>query len=127
MGKDDAKLTGNKRILVVEDDIGLAEILCRMLDGYDVALATDGDSAVKAYLKFRPALVLMDIVMPNMGGKEATRKILEIDPDAKIIGVTAFGKRWGKELLEAGALDIIDKPFRRKDLIGIVEKYTKVE
>ncbi|MBO8182474.1 MAG: response regulator [Archaeoglobus sp.] len=115
---------GNRRILIVEDDAGLAEILCRMLDGYDVALATDGDSAVKAYLKFRPALVLMDIVMPNMSGKEATKKILEIDPDAKIVGVTAFGRRWGKELLEAGALEIINKPFRKRDLIEVVERYT---
>ena len=128
MGNEGEKeLTGNRRILVVEDDAGLAEILCRMLDGYDVALATDGDSAVKAYLKFRPALVLMDIVMPNMGGKEATKKILELDPDAKIIGVTAFGRRWGRELLEAGALEIVNKPFRRRDLIEIIEKYTKIE
>ena len=127
MSDKNAELISNKRILIVEDDAGLAEILCRMLEGYDVALATDGNSAVKAYLKFRPALVLMDIVMPNMGGKEATRKILEIDPDAKIIGVTAFGRRWGKELLKAGALEIIDKPFRRRDLIDIIEKYTKIE
>ena len=125
--KGEQELTGNRRILVVEDDAGLAEILCRMLDGYDVALATDGDGAVKTYLKFRPALVLMDIVMPDMSGKEATKKILEIDPDAKIIGVTAFGRRWGRELLEIGALEIIDKPFRRRDLIEIIEKYTKVE
>lgn len=119
----DGELIKNRRVLIVEDDAGLAEILCRMLSGYDVALATDGDGAVKAYLKFRPAVVLMDIVMPNMGGKEATRKILEIDPEAKIVGITAFGRRWGKELLEAGALEIINKPFRKKDLIDVVEKY----
>ena len=123
----DNELVGNRRILVVEDDAGLAEILCRMLDGYDVALATDGDSAVKAYLKFRPALVFMDIVMPNMGGMEATKKILEIDPDAKIVGVTAFGRKWGKDLLNAGALEIINKPFRKKDLLRVVEKYTDSE
>jgi len=124
--QENRSLIGNRRILVVEDDAGLAEILSLMLSDYDLAMAIDGEKAVQVYIKFRPALVLMDIVMPKMSGVEATKKILEIDPEARVVGVTAYGRKWRKDLLEAGeagALEVIDKPFRKKDLIEVVERY----
>ncbi len=119
----DRNLVGNRRVLIVEDDAGLAEILSLMLIDYDLAIATDGDMAVQTYIKFSPALVLMDIVMPKMSGINATKEILGIDPNAKIIGLTAFGRKWKRDLLEAGALEVIDKPFTKKGLIKIVERY----
>jgi len=112
-----------KRILIVEDDADLIEILSLMLSDYDYIIATDGKKAVQLYKIYKPSLVLMDIMLPGMSGIEATKKILEIDPDAKIVGVTAFGKKWGNELLEAGALEIVEKPFTRKRLVEVVERY----
>jgi two-component system response regulator/two-component system chemotaxis response regulator CheY len=112
-----------KRILIVEDDIYLAEILTLMLSSYDCIVATDGKKAVKLYDIYKPALVLMDIQLSEMSGIDATRKILEKHPDAKIVGITAFKKRLGKDLLDAGALEVIEKPFTRRTLIGVVEKY----
>ena len=112
-----------KRILIVEDDVDLIEILSLMLSDYDYIIATDGKKAVQLYKIYKPSLVLMDIMLPGMSGIEATKKILEIDPDAKIVGVTAFSKKWGRDLLEAGALEVIDKPFTRKRLVEVVERY----
>jgi CheY-like chemotaxis protein len=116
-------LIGNRRILIVEDDASLVEILSLMLSDYDYIIATDGKKAVQLYNMYKPSLVLMDIVLPDMNGIEATKKILERDPEAKIVGITAFGRRWRNDLIEAGALEVIDKPLRRKELIEVVERY----
>jgi len=112
-----------KKILIVEDDADVLEILRLMLSDYDYVIATDGKKAVQLYAIHKPSWVFMDIVLPEMSGIGATKEILEKDPDAKIVGVTAFGKRWGKELLEAGALEVIEKPFTRKKILEVVEKY----
>ncbi len=113
-----------RRILIVEDDEAVLETVELMLGkDYEIMKATDGWEAVKLYKVFNPDIVLMDIVMPRMDGVEATREILKIDPEAKIIGVTAYASRKGKELIEAGAKEIVEKPFTRSELVGTIEKY----
>ncbi len=112
------------RVLIVEDDEAVLETMELMLGkNYEVVKATNGQEAVKMYKIFRPEVVLMDIVMPKMDGVEATKEILRIDPKAKIIGVTAYASRRGKELIEAGAKEIVEKPFTKSGLISTVEKY----
>jgi len=102
----------NPKILIVEDDHGVLEVEELMLsDRYDVVTATDGDEAVKEYVEHRPSLVLMDIMLPVMDGVQATRKILKIDSNARIVGVTAYAENRGEELLREGALDVLKKPF----------------
>ncbi len=123
---ENGNLVRNRRVLIAEGDNGLVEILSLMLTDYELAVATDGNMAVRAYIEFRPALVLMNMVMPKMSGISATKKILEIDPDAKVVGLTTFGGRWKRELLEAGALEVIDKPFTKRGLMKIVERYLDV-
>ncbi len=116
-------LVKNGKILIVEDDVGLAEIFSLMLSDYDVIIATNGEEAVQIYETYKPDIVLMDIALPGMSGIDATKKMIEIDPEAKIVGVTGFGRRWGKDLLASGALEILNKPFTKKDLLGVVERY----
>ena len=63
----------------------------------------------------------MDILMPSMDGVSATRKILEQDPSAKIVVITAVGKAGlEKECLEAGAMKFILKPFKIKELVSVI-------
>jgi len=110
--------------MVVEDDTAVLETVQIMLsDRYDVIPATNGEEAVRIYKMFKPEVVLMDVMMPVMDGAEATKEIKKIDPQAKIIGLTAYAKKKGKELLEAGAVEVIEKPFTRKQLIEAIEKY----
>lgn len=114
------------RILVVEDDLAVLEALKLMLEEYyEVLVTVNGIEAVKLYEKFKPDIVLMDIAMPDMDGVEATKEILKKDPDAVILCVTAFAAHRGKEILEAGAKEIIEKPFTRKKLIERIESYLK--
>lgn len=94
-----------------------------MLKEYEVIEAVDGYDAIKKYEKFRPDVILMDIMMPNIDGVVATKEILKIDPKAVIIGITAFERSRGKELIEAGVKEVIEKPFTRKGLKSVIEKY----
>jgi len=112
------------KILVVDDDKFMRELLKIILKDFEVYEAENGREAVEVYKKVKPDIVLMDVLMPNMNGIEATKEILKIDQNAKIIGVTAFASSKGQELLKAGAKEIIEKPFTRKKIIEIVKKYS---
>ncbi|MDI9611142.1 MAG: response regulator [Archaeoglobales archaeon] len=111
------------RILVVDDDESIREIVKIMLKDHEVIEATNGLEGVKIYESIKPEVVLMDINMPGMDGVEATKQILEIDPNAIVIGLTAFARSRGKELLEVGAKGIIEKPFTRKSLRELIEPF----
>ncbi|MBO8179923.1 MAG: response regulator [Archaeoglobus sp.] len=111
------------RVLIVDDDDSIREIVKIMLKDYEIIEASNGEEAVKAYRIFKPDIVLMDISMPRMDGVEATKEILKIDPNAKIVGLTAFARSRGKEMIENGALEVVEKPFTRKTLIGLIDKY----
>ena len=109
------------KILIVEDDVAVREILKIMLDGFEVLEADNGEDAVRIYLKERPDIVFMDIVLPKMDGVEATREILRHDPKAKIVGITAFESR-GEEILKAGAVALLEKPITKSKLYELIEK-----
>ncbi|MCS7143474.1 MAG: response regulator [Archaeoglobaceae archaeon] len=111
------------RVLVIDDDANIREIVRIMLKDYEVIEASNGREAVILYKNLKPDIVLMDISMPEMDGVEATREILKINPNAIVIGLTAFSRTRGNELINAGAKDIISKPFTRKSLKEMIEKF----
>ncbi len=115
------------KILLVDDDELLRGILASMLSDYTVIEAGNGREAVELYKKHRPDLVLMDVMMPVMDGVAATKLILEENPKAKILAITAFAPIRGQEMLDAGVLDIISKPITRKKLNEIVQKYLDMQ
>lgn len=88
-----------------------------------VAEAENGEEAIVQYLKHKPDLVTMDIVMPKRGGIEATRKILERDREARIIIISAMAHELLlMEAINAGVRDYILKPFTRNDLLNSIER-----
>jgi len=111
------------KVLVVDDDDVLLEIYQVFLRDFQVYIAKNGEEAVRAFKFFKPDIVLMDISMPIMDGVEATKEILKADPGAVVIGVTAFASQRGDELLKAGAKEILGKPFNRRTLIEMINKY----
>ncbi|MFO7966858.1 MAG: response regulator [Archaeoglobaceae archaeon] len=110
------------KILVVDDEPAMREVIGLILDKYNVLEASNGYEALEICEREEPDLVLMDIMMPRMNGIEATKKILEKYPSVKVVAITAYKSHKGKEMREAGALDILEKPFRRKELEEMVER-----
>ena len=85
--------------------------------------AENGSVAVEKYKQLRPNLVTMDITMDVKNGVDAAREILQFDPDARIIMVTALGqKNLLRECVSMGVQDFIVKPFARDRLISAVKK-----
>jgi two-component system chemotaxis response regulator CheY len=77
-----------------------------------VGEAENGRAAVEMYIRLRPDVVLMDMVMPLMGGVEALVEIRAFDPNAHVLMCSAMGQReLVDEALEAGARGFISKPF----------------
>ena len=116
------------KILVVDDAAFMRNMLKRILEdeGYEVQEAPDGDVAIKKYKDSKYDLVTMDIVMPKMDGVTAVKEIMKIDPEAKIIMITALAhKTLVLRALRAGARDFIVKPFDSAAVIEAVNNTLK--
>lgn len=88
-----------------------------------VGQATDGASVCQMYNQLKPDLVTMDITMPGMNGIEAMLKILESDPHAKIIMITAIDqKRMILDAIESGARHYIIKPFQEEKVLSTINE-----
>jgi DNA-binding response OmpR family regulator len=109
-------------ILVVEDDARIAEIIVKNLEaaGYACRIAGDGAQAMADYERWKPALILLDLGLPNIDGLEVTRRIRSAS-DVPILMVTARSAEGEKLLgLEIGADDYVTKPFSTAELVARV-------
>ncbi|HHV93115.1 MAG TPA: response regulator [Firmicutes bacterium] len=115
-----------KRVLVTDDTAFMRMTLRNVLEknGYEViGEAADGEEAVALYAELRPDVVTMDITMPKMDGITAIKKILEMDPNAKVIVCSAMGQKpMVIEALNAGAKDFLVKPFQPERIIEALRK-----
>lgn len=103
------------KILIIDDEESIVNLLSLSLksDGHDVAVAYNGDDAVKVFQWESPDIVLTDLMMPGIDGIEVLKKIKEINPDAEIIIITGHGDMDSAiEALKFGASDFINKPIR---------------
>lgn len=108
------------RVLLVEDEPGLAESVRYALDneGFDVKMADTGLSALDSADTFKPDLVLLDVMLPEMSGLDVCRQ-LRISSDVPIIMLTAKDSEADKVAgLELGADDYVTKPFSMRELVA---------
>jgi len=114
------------RVLVVDDAIFMRRMISDILkaSGMEVAgEAENGSEAVKKYDELKPDLVTMDIIMPEMNGIEAVKKIVSLDPKAKIVMCSALGQQaLVQEAMAAGAEDFLIKPFNPSRVVEVIAK-----
>lgn len=120
-----------KTVLIVDDIAFVRKTLSEifMQAHYQVVgEAENGLEAIKQYQKLKPDLVTMDIVMPEMSGIEATRKITRINPAAKVIIISAMGQeQLVMEAINVGAADYILKPFTAQEVIKTAERVLHID
>ena len=109
-----------RKVLIVEDDSNIAELLHLYLEkeGFETQVAPDGGKGVELFRSFHPDLVLLDIMLPVMDGWSVLKKIRESDK-TPVIMLTAKGELSDKvQGLEGGADDYITKPFEMKEVLA---------
>ncbi len=114
-----------KRILIVEDDDSLRESLEMFLSerGYAVASAGSGERGLAAWKRFKPAVIILDIKLPDISGLELLPRIASQDPETKVIVITAFhDMETTIEAMRLGAYDFVQKPFKAPDLDRVIAK-----
>jgi two-component system chemotaxis response regulator CheY len=115
-----------KRLLVVDDALFMRKLICGVAAeaGWQVVgEAGNGAEAISLYQQHRPDLVTMDLVMPVMGGLEALRQIRALDPQAKVVVVTALDQKQSlMDSIRDGAIDFIVKPFERERVLALLAK-----
>jgi PAS domain S-box-containing protein len=118
---------GTETILLVDDEEFVRDLGVRILSraGYNVLTATNGKEALDLFEKERTqiSLVILDLIMPEMGGKECLKELRKIDPQLKVLiasGLSADPST--KESVEMGTRGFVSKPFRMKELLQQVRK-----
>ncbi|MGE4234468.1 MAG: response regulator [Bacteriovoracia bacterium] len=115
-----------KTALVVDDVPYARQIIKDILTSAKyivIGEASNGDEAVRMYGELKPDFVTMDVVMPEKGGIEATRNIMDNNKEARIIIVSAMAhEHLLMDAISAGARDYILKPFSKEDLLKAVVK-----
>jgi DNA-binding response OmpR family regulator len=118
------------RILVVDDEIMIRSFICRALNaaGYDTESAGDGAEALRFARKNRYDLVILDLVMPGIDGRQALRELLALRPSQPVIVLSCVADVTAKvEMLELGAQDYLTKPFALAELIARVKTRLRAE
>jgi DNA-binding response OmpR family regulator len=112
------------RILVIEDDPSILRGLQLNLgmEGYTVRSASDGETGLALAKSEHPDLILVDVMLPRLGGLDVVREIRKDDPDLPILILSAKGQETDKVAgLQLGADDYMVKPFGLKELLARIE------
>ncbi len=107
---------GSGTVLVVDDEPTVLALLTRTLEscGYTVLAAEHGEAALELYRRQSTAvsLVVLDMIMPVMGGRECLERLRAIDPEVRVLLITGYTTDGSaEELLRLGAVDLVEKPL----------------
>jgi len=115
-----------KRILLADDASFMRMMLKNILEaaGYEIAgEAANGREAVEKFMELKPDLLIMDMVMPEVGGVDALKQIISKNPDANVVICSAIGQQaLVIEAIQAGAKDYIVKPFDKDNVLETIAK-----
>ena len=112
------------KIMIADDSDSIRLVLNDILSIGEhevIAEAVDGEDAVKKFVQSKPDLVLLDLAMPKKDGLQVLHEIMEIDPKAKIVLITASeDQKIISQCMEKGALSYIAKPFDFNNVLKII-------
>jgi CheY-like chemotaxis protein len=119
-----------KKILVVDDELSVLLTIKRFVlnAGYDVLTASNGKEAVESARKEHPDLIVMDAVMPEMNGLEATREIRKIDALSKVPIIMLTALRAEDDIKSArlsGVTEFLIKPVDEVELVHCIRSYLR--
>ncbi len=119
------------KVVIVDDDQDTVEVFCEYLGIKNIQVlgrGFNGKQAVELYQKFKPEVILLDVMMPDYDGFYALRNIRELHPDAKIIMVTAdMTQETERKLHELKASAILYKPYEIDNVVETIEKVKRGE
>jgi len=124
--------TAHPPILVVDDNPDNAHIIRDYLEarGFPITVAYNGDDALKAFEEVKPALVLLDVMMPGRDGWQVCREIKShptLGRNVRVVMVTALDDWVNKrQALQTGGDDLVEKPFELSRLAATVERNVKL-
>jgi len=118
---------GNETILLVDDEEAIQKLAEDILTrfGYTVLMASDGETALEIYREKKGEinLVILDIIMPGMGGRKCLEELLKMNPKSRIIIASGYSINGpAKEVLKAGAKGFISKPYDMRGMLQTVRK-----
>lgn len=110
--------TCKPRLLVIEDEPDTADLIRRLLSAsFDIEFASEGDTGLRAWVQGRQDLVLLDVMLPKLSGRDILIEIHSIDPNQPVVIMTAHTTiDQAEELMLLGAVDFLPKPFRAEQL-----------
>jgi two-component system, cell cycle sensor histidine kinase and response regulator CckA len=116
---------GSETILLVDDEQMIRDLGTRILTkaGYTVIAASNGKEALEVYRtqNSRISLVIMDLIMPEMGGKQCLENLLALDPSVRVVVASGYSLDGAtKELLALGARGFVNKPYDMRQVLEIV-------
>jgi DNA-binding response OmpR family regulator len=109
------------RILLVDDEPAITSNLAPFLEraGFQVTVASDGQQALDQVVRFAPALIILDVLMPQLGGRAVLRRLRQDDNWTPVILLTQVGESTERAMaLEEGADDYLNKPFDPHELVA---------
>lgn len=115
------------KVLVVDDEPMVVEVVERYLarEGFSVSTASDGELALAAFREVRPHLVVLDLMLPKIGGMDVCHQIREVD-SVPIVMLTARGDEMDRIAgFEVGADDYLAKPFSPRELVARIRAILK--
>ncbi|SHO47957.1 response regulator [Desulfopila aestuarii] len=119
------------RILVVDDNTANIDVMLAFLEaeGYDLSIATNGETAIKIARHSRPDLILLDVMMPGMNGFETCRELKADERTREIPVIFVTAKKEVEDIVsgfQSGGVDYISKPFRQEEVLSRVSTHLRL-
>jgi DNA-binding response OmpR family regulator len=115
-----------RRLLIIDDDEGLRELfeLAMEKEGFLVAGAEDGLKGLAKAAVYKPHLIVLDLMMPNLSGFEVIHRLQQTSPEIPVVIITGYSDESNEQLLrqEPNCVDFLKKPIKYSELAQFVRK-----